>query len=236
MRKLMICYFILFIFSLLFIAFLPTGCVNSGYENIIPHGKDVAASSPAPSANSTLARRECIYFKILADKGTQQLSEREYMLLDIDDNSEIVKVMVDYYFDCTYSIKAEWLCQPANSRALTIYVDHIQPDTYNGYLLCDRSCEGISYIPDLNHTYNIEKYYYFNENERSNLLVDTDSEDTSIMFHVDLSRNNPCPYYTEPAISKGCFEKHTVWWKTILFSCSGILLDLNQEITIHINL
>lgn len=235
MRKLMVCYFILFIF-LLFIAFLPIGCVNSGYENNITHGKDVATGSPAPSANSALVRRECIYFKILADKETEQLSEREYMLLDVDDNSEIVKVSVDYYFDCTYCIKAEWLCQPVNSQTLTIYLDHIQPDTYNGYLLCDRSCEGISYIPDLNHTYNTEKYYHFNENERSNSLVDIDSGDTSIVFHVDLSRNNPCPYYTELAIRRGCFEKHTVWWKTILFSCSGNLLDINQDVAIHINL
>ena len=236
MRKLMICYFVLFIF-LLFIAILPIGCAQGDYANSNPTDRrDNVNVSPVPSANSELVKSETIYFKIFATKETQRLSESEYNLQDIDDNNEVIKVIIDYYSDRTYRIHAEWLCQPAYSQILNIRLGNIQTDIYNGYILCDRSCEGISNISDLNHTYQIKHYYHFNESESSNSLVNTECGGSNILFHIDLLHGRFCPYYTEPAISSGCFEKHTVWWKTVLFNCSGLLLDANQNIEIDISI
>ena len=61
MRKLMICYFVLFIF-LLFIAILPIGCAQGDYANSNPTDRrDNVIVSPVPFANSELVKSETIY-------------------------------------------------------------------------------------------------------------------------------------------------------------------------------
>lgn len=236
MRKLMVCYFILFLF-LLFIIILPLGCTDSGHKNnSFTNEPEHVPVSPTLSDHREWVRRECLYFKISDTKEITRLSESEYILLDLDDDSEIIKVIIDYYSDGTYCVNADWLCQPTNTQILNIRLDHIRPDVYYGYLLCNRSCEGTSPVFDLNHIYNMKKYYHFNEQETSDSLVNIECGDASAMFYIDITKHNFCPYYTELAVSRGCFEKHTVWWKKVLFRCSGSLSDIDQAIEIDIRI
>ena len=215
-----------------------TGCVKAEKKKTrISEYQMEQCTQPIPSATPFQASPNNIdvsYYRFVSPRDVVLVSEEEYNTLVLNENLELVRVTVTYYSGNYYNVKAEWLCQPNCSKVCSIALDNVNVNAYNGYIFCDTRCEGSSQIPDFNHSFSVAKYYYFGDNKILNSIINTDTKDDEMTFYIDLCKGVFCPYYMDPAISSGCFDKHMVWWKEITFCCSGFLLDAEQPI--HITL
>ena len=224
------------IFTSIITLFGGCGRTQKEVENLITYIPEGTKKIQDDSTVSSI-EKDIQYFVLQYEKqGTNVVSctEEEFIGCYQRKTNPVIKAVINYFDNGRFTAVFKWM-PPPEPKEIKFQICNALDDTEPAFLRCESSCRGLSDLADLTHIYVNQKIYQTGENALTNPIAEIINKDSQgVTYTVDLSKVAVCPYYTEPAISRGMFQKHTVSWKKINFTCSGCFANAAERLSVRI--